>query len=195
MALKEYAARQWDHSSVNGLSSKQLEQHYKLYQGYVTNTNTVMKKIEELQKSGSGPTPEYNELKRRFGWEFDGMRMHEVYFDNMAAGKSLASDSALHRALTDTWGSFETWQNDFATTGKVRGIGWVCLYKDANGNLFNQWIGEHEIGHLPGCNLILAMDVWEHAYTVDWAPTERPAYIDVFMKNIDWDTVQTRFSS
>ena len=196
MGFHPYEARSWDHSAVEGLSHDQLDAHYQLYKGYVTNTNSVLETIHRLVRTGSGATPECNELKRRLGWEFDGMRMHELYFDNLKGPHiTMAPGSGLHRAIEDFWGSVDNWHADFVNTGKMRGIGWVCLYKDGNGNMINQWVGEHEIGHLPECRIIIAMDVWEHAYTVDWKPTERPLYIEAFMRNIAWDVGAARYDA
>lgn len=192
--MTKYETKNWDLSGLKGFSSEQIEQHLKLYAGYVTNSNVLNEKITALINEGKLGTPEYNELKRRFGWEFNGMRLHEYYFDNLGDKGSLDPTSTLGKKIVEDFGSIDNWLTDFKKTGAIRGIGWVVLYKDnATGNLNNVWIGDHHIGHEVGCTPLLVMDVWEHAYCVDWKPTERPKYIDVFCDNVNWSVVQDRF--
>jgi len=191
--LKPYEAKTFN-LQLDGISSAQLEQHYKLYQGYVTNTNTLNDKLAELRSASKVGTPEYNELRRRFGFEYDGMRLHEYYFENMAAaGGSTPTTGKLAELLKENFGSVESWEADFRATGAMRGIGWAILYQDPfNGRLQNFWITDHEFGHPAGFTPILVMDVWEHAYTVDYQPTERGKYIDAFFRNINWKVVESR---
>ncbi len=192
--VKPYEAKTYTLQGLDGISQEQLEQHYKLYNGYVNNTNIVNEKLSELLRNGQVGTPEYNELKRRFGFEYSGMRLHEFYFGNMRAnGGSLSEGSRLYKKLVEDFGSFANWENDFKATGKMRGIGWAVLYQDPfTGRLQNFWVSDHENGHPAGFQPILVMDVWEHAFTVDYKPTEKPNYIDAFFKNIDWDAAESR---
>jgi Fe-Mn family superoxide dismutase len=154
-----------------------------LYQGYVTNTN----KAAELAKMLAAGTSEYAEVKRRFGWEFNGMRLHEQYFGNMSnGGNPLDKESELMKKIAEEFGSYEKWENDFKATGAMRGIGWVILYYDkCSKRLFNCWINEHDVGHLTGCKPLLVMDVFEHAYMTDYG-LKRAEYIYAFFKNVDW---------
>jgi superoxide dismutase, Fe-Mn family len=179
---------------LNGISKEQLEVHFKLYQGYVTNTNTLNEKIGKFVENKDFGSPEYAELRRRFGFEFNGMILHEYYFENMKPnGGSLDSNSKLYKKLEENWGSYDQWEQDFRKTGAMRGIGWAILYQDpSTGRLFNFWINDHENGHPAGYQPILVMDVWEHAYTVDYKATERPNYIDAFFKNINWAAAERR---
>lgn len=192
--VKPYEAKTYTLQGLDGISQEQLEQHYKLYQGYVNNTNILNEKVAELIEGGKVGTPEYAELKRRFGFEYDGMRLHEYYFGNMKAnGGALPRDSKLARKITEDFGSYEAWENDFKNTGLMRGIGWAILYQDPfTGRLQNFWISDHEFGHPAGFAPILVMDVWEHAYTVDYKPTERKNYVEAFFKNINWQEVESR---
>ncbi len=194
--MEKYQARTFPaiEGGLDGISKEQLEVHFKLYQGYVNNTNILNEKIWKFIESGELGSPEYGELKRRWGFEFDGMVLHEYYFDNMKpAGGQLNSSSRLYKMLQEQFGSYENWEADFKKTGAMRGIGWAILYQDPNsGRLFNFWISDHEYGHPAGYQPILVMDVWEHAYTVDWKATERPNYIDAFFKNINWEVVEKR---
>jgi Fe-Mn family superoxide dismutase len=177
---------------MEGFSETLLKNHFTLYQGYVTNTNKLMDTLATMLKDGKVGTPEYAELKRRMGWEFNGMRLHEYYFDNLGSKAALDKSGKLAKKLAENFGSYEDWEKDFRGTGTVRGIGWVILYQDnVSGKLFNQWINEHDVGHPAGCVPILVMDVFEHAFITDYG-LKRADYIEVFFKNINWAVVEGR---
>jgi len=199
--MMTYTARNFD-LTLDGLSKEQLEQHYKLYQGYVTNTNTLNQKLSELIKAGQGNTPMAAELRRRLGFEYNGMRLHEYYFHNLGVDKarggneSLAADSKLMKKVQEVWGSFDAFLADFKNVAMTRGIGWVILYQDPmNLDLQIFWINDHEDGHPAGFDPILVLDVWEHAFTVDYKPTERAKYLEAFFKNVNWKVVAERCSA
>ncbi len=178
---------------MEGFSKQLLENHFTLYQGYVTNTNKLADTLTQLLKDGKTGTPEYAELKRRFGWEFNGMRLHEYYFDNLGGKEHLGNNTALHGAIEKQFGSYANWEADFRAAGSMRGIGWTLLYLDnANGALYNDWINEHDMGHLAGCTPIIVLDVFEHAYMIDYG-LKRADYIAAFMKNINWKETSTRY--
>ena len=155
---------------TEGFSDQLLNNHFTLYKGYVTNTNTLSDQLASLQKESKSKTPPFAELKRRFGWEFNGMRLHEYYFSNMTKGGShIDAGSALHKKIVEDFGSLQSWEEDFKSTGSMRGIGWVTLYHDIlGGRLINSWIDEHATGHLSGAAPILIMDVFEHAFITDY---------------------------
>jgi len=177
---------------MEGFSEALLNNHFTLYQGYVTNTNKLWESLRDMLKEGKVATPEYAELKRRFGFEFNGMRLHEYYFENLGGKGALDRSGKLGQLLPGGFGSYEAWERDFKATGAMRGIGWAVLYQDnTNGWLFNQWINEHEVGHPAGCHPILVMDVFEHAYMLDYG-LKRADYIEAFFKNINWDAVESR---
>jgi Fe-Mn family superoxide dismutase len=189
-----YQAKNFDFLiGTEGFSEKLLTNHFTLYQGYVTNTIKLADQLRTLLDSDLVATPEYAELTRRFGWEFNGMRLHEYYFENMkAGGEQLASGSALHKVLTQQFGTFENWQKDYVGTGSMRGIGWAILYYDKEGDrYFNCWVNEHDMGHLAGCKPLLVMDIFEHAFMLDYG-TKRADYIASFIKAIDWKKVEER---
>jgi Fe-Mn family superoxide dismutase len=189
-----YAARSWS-LDLKGLSKAQLDVHFALYQGYVTNTNRLNETIAAMIKDGKGNTPDCAEMKRRLGFEYNGMVLHEYYFDNLGATAPLSKDAALSKKISEGYGSYESWEADFKNTGLMRGIGWAILYQDPGSKaLTNHWITDHEVGHIAGFKPILVMDVWEHAYTVDFKATERAKYIEAFMGNVNWDTVAKRFA-
>lgn len=181
---------------TEGFSNQLLTNHFTLYNGYVTNTNKLMEEFAELEKQGKTGTPEFAEMKRRFGWEFDGMRLHELYFGNMIKGGAAADPaSKLQAKIKEDFGSVENWEKMFKATGAMRGIGWVILYYDPTGKqLFNAWINEHDTGHLATAVPILVMDVFEHAFMTDYG-LKRADYIEAFFKAIDWNAAQNRFSA
>ena len=187
-APKEYARLM----GTPGFSDALLKNHFTLYQGYVTNTNKELDVLEQLLKEGKSVTPEYAELKRRLGWEFNGMRLHEYYFDNLGGTTPLDADSNLAKKLIESFGSIDAWEKDFRSTGAMRGIGWTVLYQDSvEGKLINFWINEHDEGHPAGSIPILVMDVFEHAYMLDYG-LKRADYIDAFFKSIDWKAAENR---
>lgn len=179
---------------VSGFSGQLLNNHFTLYQGYVKNTNTLLEKLDGLLKADQVSTPEYAELSRRLGWEFNGMRLHEYYFENLSKEANKLDDtSSLMQKITAEFGSFENWEKDFRAVGAMRGIGWTVLYYDQVGDrLLNMWINEHDAGHLAGCKPLLIMDVFEHAFMVDYG-LKRADYISVFFNAIDWKVVEKRF--
>ncbi|MEM1586171.1 MAG: Fe-Mn family superoxide dismutase [Candidatus Bathyarchaeia archaeon] len=180
---------------TKGFSDQLLKNHFALYQGYVTNTNKLADLLNTFLKEGKTGTPEYAELKRRWGWEFNGMRLHEYYFGNMTKGGSeLDKNSKLYKKILEDFGTYENWEKDFKAVGTMRGIGWVILYYDPVANrLFNCWINEHDVGHLSGAIPILVMDVFEHAYMIDYG-LKRADYIEAFFKAIDWTLAVNRFN-
>ena len=177
---------------IQGFSDSLLKNHFTLYQGYVTNTNRLMDTLAQMVKDGKTATPEYAELKRRFGWEFNGMRLHEVYFENLGGKEEIDRSGKLFKKISEDFGGYENWEKDFNATAAIRGIGWTILYQDPiDGNLFNFWINEHEVGHPAGGIPVLVLDVFEHAFMIDYG-LRRADYIAAFFKNIHWKAVETR---
>jgi superoxide dismutase, Fe-Mn family len=177
---------------IPGFSDKLLDMHFTLYQGYVKNTNLLLEQFQQMAAQNQTGTPAYAELQRRLGWEFDGMRLHELYFANLGGKEPLKKDSKLMKRLEENFGNYDKWAADFKTIGAMRGIGWVVLYEDPHsGRLINVWINEHEVGHLAGGNPLLIMDVFEHAYLPDYG-LKRGDYIQAFFQNINWLAVEAR---
>ena len=177
---------------MEGFSDTLLNNHFTLYKGYVTNTNKALDSMSALLKEGKTAAPEFAELKRRFGWEFNGMRLHEYYFENLGGKAALNADSKLGKLIVSNFGSYDTWLQDFKGTAAMRGIGWVILYQDIiGGKLFNQWINEHDVGHPAGCQPLLILDVFEHAFLTDYG-LKRADYIEAFLKNINWSVADSR---
>lgn len=188
-----YEARNYDDLlGTEGFSDRLLKNHFALYQGYVANTNKLADILTQMTKEGKSATPEYAELKRRFGWEFNGMKLHQKYFGNMVKGGKPLIEGELKQQLVADFGSVENWEKDFRATGAMRGIGWVILYFDkCQKRLFNVWVNEHDAGHLAGAKPLLVMDVFEHAFMVDY-DLKRADYINAFFKAIHWGKVEER---
>ena len=174
------------------ISDAQIEEHWKLYEAYVKNTNELLDQIADAEAGSLA----WAEMKRRLGFEFDGMVLHEYYFGNLAAGAALSPQSELASALTQAWKTLPAWREDFAATAAMRGIGWVILYHDpAIDRLFTWWVGEHQIDHPAGLNPILVLDVWEHAWMVDYGAGDKARYVEAFLDNVAWSVVEQRFKS
>ncbi len=196
--LKRYSAR--DFSNVRGLtgiSDKQIEEHLKLYEGYVKRTNALTEKLYSFCKDGtaSGADPVYAELTRRLGFEYCGMVNHEYYFGNMKPGAQAEAPAGgrLRKAIEDSFGSYDTWLADFRAIATMPGVGWAITYQDpTTGWLSNHWITLHNDGNPAGYQPILVMDGWEHAFMRDYQATERAKYVDAFFKNVDWEACEKR---
>jgi Fe-Mn family superoxide dismutase len=191
-----YQPKQFNLSHLQGISDKTMAMHFKLYEGYVKSVNELNEKIADLLADGNVDKeefPAYSELTRRLGFEYNGMVLHEYYFGNLKSAGSGIPDRSFAAAAEKTFGSFDLWKTDFVSVGKMRGVGWAICYQDPNsGALSNHWITLHEVGNVSGFNPILVMDAWEHAFILDYAPADRPKYIDAFFSNIDWSVVQNR---
>lgn len=194
-----YQAREFNLSALNGISDQTLEMHFKLYEGYVKETNKLTEAIHKFIQDGQvdqEEMPAYSELTRRLGFEYNGMVLHEYYFDNLKSGGGTGDadrTTQFAKAAESSFGSYEIWKADFVGIGKMRGVGWaICYQNPTNGRLSNHWITLHETGNVAGYNPILVMDVWEHAYLLDYKPAERPKYIEAFFSNVDWTMVEKR---
>lgn len=189
--LQPYTAKTFTLSPMDGLSETQISEHLKLYAGYVKNTNALLEKVETHKQNSEAMMIELSELVRRFGFEFNGMRLHEYYFSQFEPSEG--SKDAVRKALEVQYGSFDAWKKQASATAMMRGIGWVLLVQDeTNGNLITAWVSDHELGQLGGQKILFALDVWEHAYTVDYKPTERAKYLEAFWKNLNWQSVENR---
>lgn len=190
-----YQAQNFKHLlGLQGLSDTLLTNHFTLYEGYVANINKLNDALVELEKNDKLGTPEFSEMNRRFGWEWNGMRLHELYFGNLTKESAALKEGGLKEKIEKEWGSYEMWEKDFRAMGAMRGVGWVILYYDAQAErLFNVWVNEHDAGHLSGAMPLLVMDVFEHAYMLDYG-IKRADYIETFSRSIDWTAVEKRLS-
>lgn len=182
---------------LSGISDPQLAEHQKLYAGYVNRTNALTERLMAFCSEGkaTGTDPAYAEMTRRLGFEYNGMILHEYYFANLKAGAAEApgKDSNLYKAIERSFGSYQNWLADFRGIAGMPGIGWVATYQDpTTGWLSNHWITLHNDGNPAGFRVVLAMDVWEHAFMRDYQAFERGKYVDAFFKNVDWDVANSR---
>jgi superoxide dismutase, Fe-Mn family len=198
---KAYQPKQFKLAGLSGISDQTLDMHFKLYEGYVKETNRLTERIAEFLQDGKvdqEEMPAYSELTRRLGFEYNGMVLHEYYFGNLKKGGSSEPErqSPYVEAAQTSHGSYDIWKADFVGIGKMRGVGWAICYQDpSSGRLSNHWITLHEIGNVAGFKPVLVMDVWEHAFLLDYKPAERSKYIDAFFANIDWNAVEGRMIS
>jgi superoxide dismutase, Fe-Mn family len=194
---KAYRKREFDLKGLAGISDAQIEEHLTLYGGYVKQVNALNEELAEMLARGkaSGKSPDFAELTRRLGFEYNGMILHEYYFGNLraAANPKPPGGSGLTEALVGSFGSADQWRTDFQAIGDMRGVGWVILFQDpVTDRLTNHWITLHQDGVPAGFKPLLVMDVWEHAFMRDYKATERDQYIEAFFRNIDWSIVETR---
>lgn len=189
-----FEAKKFNIPELVGISLKNIEEHIKLYEGYVKHANLILEKSKEY-KIDESMIYALGEINRRFGFEFNGIRNHEIFFSLLEGGSSEPDiNSDLYNAINTHWGSFESWLSEFKSIAMTRGIGWAILYKDnSNGNLLNAWIDEQHLGQLQNCTPILAIDMWEHSYVGDYWSSGKKQYIEDFFKNINWKVAENRF--
>lgn len=193
--MKSYEPKKWQLAGLHGISDATLEMHFGLYEGYVKNVNLLNERLSEIRSAGkaAGSDPAFAELVRRLGFEYNGMRLHEYYFDNLRAHPREVRSGRLYDALGEAYGGFEEWKKDFVAVGGMRGVGWVIAYRDTtNGRITNHWIGDHENGNLAGFVPVVVMDVWEHAFIKDYKPADKGKYIEAFFANLDWEACALR---
>ena len=194
--METFTIKTFDIPKLIGISEKTIEEHLKLYKGYVNNSNLVLNKIKEYEKSGIENAYILSELHRRFAFEFGGMRNHEYYFSSLSGGaKILKESSSLFKTITQDGTSFDIWLENFKALAMTRGVGWAMLYYDKQTDkLISQWVDEQHIGHLVGLSIVIALDMWEHAYYLDYIPVEKKEYIENFFENLNWEVIEENFS-
>lgn len=193
--MKIFEEKKFNIPELKGISRQSVEEHLKLYAGYVKHANLILNKIEEYKSDSEKYAYELGELQRRFGFEFDGMRNHEIYFHHLEGGATeLMPDSVLKVAIEGEWGTFEAWLNSFKAVAHTRGPGWAMLYFDPHTNrLLNAWVDEQHLGHLTGLTPVLALDMWEHSYVADYQPSGKKKYIEDFFANLNWQTCEENY--
>ncbi len=188
-----FEAKNMDHIlDLDGFSDDLLRTHVNLYNGYVDATNNA----HDMLRAGGLDANVRAELRRRFVWEFNGMRLHELYFDALSpGGRPLDADGDLVAGITKEFGSTAAWLEDLRSVATMRGVGWAATVRDpVTGRLFNQWIDEHDAGALATTDPLLLIDVFEHAFIRDFG-TDRDAYLDALFDNVNFDVVEKRYAS
>ena len=193
--METFTTKTFELGELKGLSPKTIEEHLKLYKGYVTNSNLVLNKIKEYETDMVTNQYILSELHRRFAFEFGGMRNHEYYFSCLSGGaKLLPVGSKLKKEIEKGGITFENWIENFKALAMTRGVGWAMLYYDKEtGNLLTQWVDEQHIGHLVGAPPIIALDMWEHSYYLDYIPAEKKKYVEAFFANLNWEVIENNF--
>jgi Fe-Mn family superoxide dismutase len=190
-----YTEQKFNIPELKGISKKSVDEHLKLYAGYVKHSNLIIEKISEYAKDSEKNAYVLGELQRRFGFEFDGMRNHEYYFKSLEDGaQGLGSDSALKKQVVKQWGSFEAFFSMFKAIALMRGIGWAIMYWDKEmKQLTLAWVEEQHLGHLNSLQYVLGIDMWEHSYYMDYG-TAKAKYVEAFFENINWKNIENFFS-
>ena len=193
--MKKFEEQKFNIGELKGISKKNIEEHLKLYAGYVKNANLIFEKLEEYM-----PDPEKNmyvigELHRRYSFEYNGIRNHEYYFNSLVGGpKPLPPDSKLKKVIEEECGTFEAWLEAFKVLAMTRGVGWAVLgYDKERDQILHIWIDEQHLGQLNGVHWILALDMWEHAYVYDYPTSEKKKYIEAFFENLNWEQIEENF--
>ncbi len=209
--MMQFTEKKFNIGELKGISAKTIEEHLKLYSGYVKNANLILQKVEELGQdrakpsanADGRPTPQeaefreknsytISEVQRRFGFEYNGMRNHEVYFDSLSDGaKAISQDSELYKSISYLWGSFDKWLAQFKALAMTRGVGWAMLYFDRKEKrLLNAWVDEQHLGQLQDCTLVLGLDMWEHSFVADYQPSGKKQYVEDYFENLNWKKIE-----
>jgi Fe-Mn family superoxide dismutase len=190
-----FTAKTFHIPELIGISAKNIEEHLKLYSGYVKFANQIQKDLTTLSVDADKNAYIIGELNRRFAFEHDGIRNHEAYFSQFEGGPAVLSVAGkLMEQIKNDFGSYDAFLARLKTLTMTRGVGWAMLYYCSDvGHLLMQWVDEQHIGHLAGPRLILAIDVWEHSYVADYHPSGKKQYIEDFFANLNWKKVEERF--
>lgn len=191
-----YEPKTFDIPELDSISRQSIDEHLKLYQGYVKHVNLIHEKIAEMKEDSEKNAYALAEIQRRLGFEFGGMKNHEAYFTQFEGGpKDVDTESELYKSCAYLWGSWNDFLAQFRATAMTRGVGWAMLYLDTSAKrLVMTWVDEQHIGQLTDVSIVLALDMWEHSYMLDYPPSEKAKYVDAFFKNLNWETVAGRIS-
>lgn len=193
-----YTPKTFTIPTLVGISESTIAEHIKLYEGYVKHVNLIQTHLAEFKAKGEENIYEIGELNRRFAFEFNGMKNHEYYFEQLEGGvkslTELSDESNFKKQVIAQWGTIENFLTDIKQAAKTRGIGWAIVWKDrATGDLVLNWIDEQHLGQLNSCDLIFGIDMWEHSYVADYLPSGKGKYIDDYIANVNWEVVEARF--
>jgi Fe-Mn family superoxide dismutase len=192
--MTKFEEQKFEIPELKGISAKNIEEHLKLYSGYVKNSNLILEKIAEYKEDSLKHAYALGELQRRFAFEFDGMRNHEHYFRFLEGGPKEISDGKLKKEIEKQYGSLDSFTNMFKAIALTRGIGWAILYFDPISNqLLTQWVDEQHLGHLNGLKWVLGIDMWEHSFVYDYQPSGKKQYVEDFFANLNWSVVEKNF--
>jgi Fe-Mn family superoxide dismutase len=194
---EQFVARKFDFSHVHGLSEHALELHRSLYETYVKETNALHGQLYVAPR-GQEPSPaeqlQRDGLVRRYAFERNGMALHELFFEALGGSDAPPAASGVFMEAVDaSFGGFDMWKQDVGRLARTRGVGWVLTFQSPDDNrVINVWVDDHTRGLIPGLKPIVALDFWEHAYLLDFKPSERPKYVETLFGNLNWDIVEAR---
>ncbi len=192
--MNKYTELKFNIPELKGISKKAIDEHLKLYAGYVKHSNLIGEKIAEYNKDHDKNAFAEAEVQRRFSFEFNGMRNHEYYFKSLEGGPKPLSNGVLKAAMEKQFGSFEAWMKKFMEVATTRGVGWAMLYYDKHTDqLTHAWVDEQHLGQLNGLPLVLGLDMWEHAFLFDYVPADKKKYIEAFFANLNWEVIEKNF--
>ncbi len=201
--MYKYTEQKFSIPELKGISKKAIEEHVKLYAGYVKNANLINEKIVEYKTDSEKNAYALGELQRRFSFEFNGMRNHEYYFKSLEGGaQALGTNSPLRAQIekdfadfaTNGMSAFDGWLASFKAIALTRGIGWAMLYYDQHtGTLTHAWVDEQHLGQLNGLQLVLGLDMWEHSFLFDYVPADKKKYVEAFFENLNWSVIEKNF--
>lgn len=193
--MEKFQEIKFNIGELKGISAKNIEEHLKLYAGYVKNINLIFEKLGELMSDPEKNAYVIGELHRRIAFEFNGMRNHEYYFKSLEGGaRPLPADSKFKQAIEKQAPSLEAAMIGFKTLAMTRGVGWAILYWDKKSKqLIPAWIDEQHVGQLNGLQYVLGIDMWEHAFVYDYPTSEKKKYIEAFFENLNWEAIEQNF--
>lgn len=189
----QYTAKTFNIPELTGISRETIDEHIGLYNGYVKHVNLIHEKIAEYDKDAEANSYAIAEIRRRLGFEFGGMKNHEYYFTQFEGGQKSCPEGSFLTLVNEQFGSLENLEAKVRQTAKTRGVGWVMIYIDHSTNrLVNTWVDEQQLGQLADVDIVLALDMWEHSYMRDYAPSKKMSYVDAFFANLNWEVVSSR---
>ena len=189
----QYEPREFEFSKVKGISREALDDHLHLYRGYVENTNKLLKEALAA-KASQGKQPDPEGWVHRLGFEFNGMVLHELFFDQLRGPSgALPSDGVLAEAADISFGSVKGWRDHLMTVARTRGTGWVMSARDWTSNrLLTFWIEQHHVGIPAGLEPVFVLDLWEHAYLRDFGVRGREQWVETVLDNTAWKVIEER---
>jgi superoxide dismutase, Fe-Mn family len=187
-----YEVRPFDLSGVQGLSKKAIDLHLGLYKTYVEQLNKLLE--QSPQRAGAAAPLALDGYNRRFAFEYNGVALHELFFEQLAGKRRQPqSDGDFTEALHQDFGDFAGWKASVEALAKTRGVGWVLTVRErGQERLHNCWIDLHHLSLPANCEVVFALDLWEHAYMIDFTPAQRADYVKIIFDNVDWPVVEQR---
>ncbi len=188
-----YTALTFTIPELDGISRETIDEHIGLYNGYVKHANLIREKIEAYSNDPENNNYAIGEMQRRLGFEFGGMRNHEYYFTQFEGGAKTLPEGKLKELIERQWNTVESWMTRFEKIAMTRGVGWAMMYHDPHTDqLVQTWVDEQHLGQLADLDIILALDMWEHSYMLDYPPSKKKEYVAAFFRNLNWEVVAGR---